>query len=333
MNASHPMLSIRTPARHYIGGAFRAPAAGAELPVIDPSDGKPFASIARGDAPDVDAAVRAARAAFDGALGQARAGREGAPADGAFAGDPRPRRRARVDRGARLRQADEAGARGRSRLRALLRVLRGRARQAARRHDSVHAGLHGADLARAAGRHGTHHPVELPDADLRAQRRRGARGGQRVRRQAGRGCVPVAAAHRRARERVGAARRHAQRRHRAGSRGGDRARAASGDRPPVVHRVARDRHIGRAGSGEAPLPGHARAGRQGSADRVRRRRPRRGDSRDRQRDRAERRARPARRAAACWSSVRATRSCSNGSPRRSARSGSAPPSTTSIADR
>ena len=70
MNAPHPALSIRTPARHYIGGAFRAPAAGAELSVIDPSDGKPFASIARGDAPDVDAAVRAARAAFDGGWGK-----------------------------------------------------------------------------------------------------------------------------------------------------------------------------------------------------------------------------------------------------------------------
>jgi aldehyde dehydrogenase (NAD+) len=69
MNASHPLLAIRTPARHFIAGAFRAPLTGAELPVIDPSDGKPFAAIARGDAPDVDAAVKAARAAFDGAWG------------------------------------------------------------------------------------------------------------------------------------------------------------------------------------------------------------------------------------------------------------------------
>ena len=62
MNAPHPALSIRTPARHYVGGAFRAAATGAELPVIDPSDGKPFASIARGDAPDIDIAVRATAA-------------------------------------------------------------------------------------------------------------------------------------------------------------------------------------------------------------------------------------------------------------------------------
>ncbi|CAG0967157.1 aldehyde dehydrogenase (NAD+) [Burkholderiales bacterium] len=70
MNAPHPALAVRTPARHFIGGSFHAPAAGAELPVIDPSDGKPFASIARGGAPDVDAAVRAARGAFEGAWGK-----------------------------------------------------------------------------------------------------------------------------------------------------------------------------------------------------------------------------------------------------------------------
>jgi len=69
VNAPHPALSIRTPARHYVGGAFRASVTGAELPVIDPSDGKPFASIARGDAPDIDIAVRAARASFEGAWG------------------------------------------------------------------------------------------------------------------------------------------------------------------------------------------------------------------------------------------------------------------------
>jgi len=70
MNAPHPAHAIRTPPRHFIGGAFRATAGGGELPVIDPSDGKPFASIARGEAPDVDAAVHAARAAFEGAWGK-----------------------------------------------------------------------------------------------------------------------------------------------------------------------------------------------------------------------------------------------------------------------
>ncbi|MFI4925118.1 MAG: aldehyde dehydrogenase family protein, partial [Vicinamibacteria bacterium] len=70
MNAPHPSQAVRTPPRHFIGGSVRAGATGAELPVSDPSDGKPFASIARGEGPDVDAAVRAARAAFDGAWGK-----------------------------------------------------------------------------------------------------------------------------------------------------------------------------------------------------------------------------------------------------------------------
>ena len=70
MNAPHPVHAVRTPPRHFIAGGFRAGATGAELPVVDPSDGQAFASIARGGAPDVDAAVKAARAAFDGAWGR-----------------------------------------------------------------------------------------------------------------------------------------------------------------------------------------------------------------------------------------------------------------------
>jgi aldehyde dehydrogenase (NAD+) len=62
--------AVRTPAQHFIGGRFVAPVRGETLPMLDPSDGKPFAAIARGGAPDIDAAVRAARAAFDGAWGR-----------------------------------------------------------------------------------------------------------------------------------------------------------------------------------------------------------------------------------------------------------------------
>ncbi len=50
----------------FIDNAPVAPAAGASLPVVDPSDGAGFARIARGDAVDVDRAVRAARRAYDG---------------------------------------------------------------------------------------------------------------------------------------------------------------------------------------------------------------------------------------------------------------------------
>ena len=79
-------------------------------------------------------------------------------------------------------------------LRALLRVLWRRGRQAARRNDPLSGRLHRADVARAAWRHRPHHSVELPVADLRPLGRRRAGGGQRVRGQAGRRCVPVAAA-------------------------------------------------------------------------------------------------------------------------------------------
>ncbi len=70
MNAALPTHAVRTPAAHWIGGRFRAPAGGATLPVVDPSDGAPFAAIARGDAADIDAAVGAARTAFDGEWGR-----------------------------------------------------------------------------------------------------------------------------------------------------------------------------------------------------------------------------------------------------------------------
>jgi aldehyde dehydrogenase (NAD+) len=57
------------PAAHFVANAWRAPASGDVLPMIDPSDGAQFATIARGNAQDVDAAVRAAQSARDGAWG------------------------------------------------------------------------------------------------------------------------------------------------------------------------------------------------------------------------------------------------------------------------
>jgi len=53
------------PATHFIGNAWRAPAGGDVLPMIDPSDGTQFATIARGTAQDVDAAVASTHTAFD----------------------------------------------------------------------------------------------------------------------------------------------------------------------------------------------------------------------------------------------------------------------------
>src|ERR1700729_3340411 len=48
---------------HFINGAWQAPASGEYFDTLDPSTGEKLASIAQGSAADVDAAVRAARAA------------------------------------------------------------------------------------------------------------------------------------------------------------------------------------------------------------------------------------------------------------------------------
>jgi aldehyde dehydrogenase (NAD+) len=53
----------------FIDGEFAAATSGKTVPVIDPSTGDTFASIAAGDAADIDRAVRSARRAFDGAWG------------------------------------------------------------------------------------------------------------------------------------------------------------------------------------------------------------------------------------------------------------------------
>jgi aldehyde dehydrogenase (NAD+) len=49
---------------HFIGNRWIAAQSAQSIDVVDPSDGQPFAKIARGTANDIDAAVRAARAAF-----------------------------------------------------------------------------------------------------------------------------------------------------------------------------------------------------------------------------------------------------------------------------
>ncbi len=71
MNAPLPAWpAVTTPAQHFIGNRWCAPQGGAEVPMIDPSDGAPFAAIARGTAADIDAAVHAAHGARSGAWGK-----------------------------------------------------------------------------------------------------------------------------------------------------------------------------------------------------------------------------------------------------------------------
>lgn len=61
------------PTQCLIGGAWRPPAGGATLPLINPSDGTALCEIARGTSDDVDAAVAAAKAARDGEWGRSTA--------------------------------------------------------------------------------------------------------------------------------------------------------------------------------------------------------------------------------------------------------------------
>jgi aldehyde dehydrogenase (NAD+) len=61
--------AVTTPAANFIANRWQESIAGATLPMIDPSDGEAFAAIARSGPADVDAAVQAARAAFEGPWG------------------------------------------------------------------------------------------------------------------------------------------------------------------------------------------------------------------------------------------------------------------------
>jgi aldehyde dehydrogenase (NAD+) len=61
----------------FIGGRWRAGSGGETLPLLNPSDGSLLASIARGNAADVDAAVQAAQAALGGDWGRHSAAERG----------------------------------------------------------------------------------------------------------------------------------------------------------------------------------------------------------------------------------------------------------------
>src|SRR5260370_10988132 len=54
--------------QHFIGGGWQAPAAGEYFDTVGPSNGEKLAAVAQGSAADVDAAVKAARAASSGWL-------------------------------------------------------------------------------------------------------------------------------------------------------------------------------------------------------------------------------------------------------------------------
>ena len=58
------------PSKCLIGGTWVAPAGGQVLPLMDPSTGAQIGEIARGQAADIDAAIDAARTAFEGEWGR-----------------------------------------------------------------------------------------------------------------------------------------------------------------------------------------------------------------------------------------------------------------------
>jgi len=63
--------------QHFIDNRPVQGSSGERIPVIDPSSGQEFDSIARGNAADIDLAVRAARRAYDGAWGGLSAAERG----------------------------------------------------------------------------------------------------------------------------------------------------------------------------------------------------------------------------------------------------------------
>ena len=260
----------------FIDGVWRACASGETLPLFNPSDGTLLAQIARGTAADIDAAVAAAQAALDGAWGALTAAERGRVLlrmSGQRAGAGR---RAGAAGGAGRGQALQAGPRRRGGAGALPRVLRRRRRQGARRDHPLRQRLHRVHAARAARRHRPHRALELPDADHRPQRRRGAGHGQCLRAEARRGSLPDGAGLRAHRARGRAAGRRAERRARAG-RGSRRGAVLAPRRAaPVLHRLGLGRPADPDRRCQAHDPGDAGAGRQEPADRLRRRRPGRG---------------------------------------------------------
>ncbi|HWT39178.1 MAG TPA: aldehyde dehydrogenase family protein, partial [Paraburkholderia sp.] len=64
-------------AKHFIGGEWTASSGGETIPVVDPSDGQPFTTLARGTAADIDRAIQCARRAYEGAWGAVSAAERG----------------------------------------------------------------------------------------------------------------------------------------------------------------------------------------------------------------------------------------------------------------
>ena len=256
-----------------IGGRWQAPASGESIAMLSPSDGREIGRIARGGSKDIDRAVAAARRAFEGAWGSCR--RRARPADDearpADRGAPRGAGAARsADTGKPLKQARADIA-----ARALLRVLRRRGRQAARRDHALPRGYRRMILREPHGVTGHIIPWNYPMQIFGRSVGGALAAGNACVRQAGRGRLPAA---------LRVAELAAEAGFPAGAINvvtgyGDEAGAALAGHPGIdhisLHRLARGRHADPAGRGASTTcPVHAGARRQVAADRVRRRGPR-----------------------------------------------------------
>ncbi|HET7497158.1 MAG TPA: aldehyde dehydrogenase family protein [Candidatus Eisenbacteria bacterium] len=72
-----PATLLASGGKLLIGAEWREAASGKRFPTLNPATAEPLLDVAEGDAPDVDLAVRAARAALDGAWGKLSASERG----------------------------------------------------------------------------------------------------------------------------------------------------------------------------------------------------------------------------------------------------------------
>jgi hypothetical protein len=267
----------------------RVPAAdGRTLDAICPSDGAVFATMPRSGRADVDAAVAAARAAFEtGPWGRHDRHRARPSARQARRGSSPITTNSRCWRAGHRQAARQ----GKADITAAARYFEFYGTAADKVHGETIPFLNGYTVAVVRDPHGVTGPyraVELSGPDLRPLGRRLPRLRQRLRGEAGGGRLPLAHPHLRtgARGRLPAGR--AQPRHRSRRGGGRGPLLPSRHRLHLLHRLPGSRHADPDGGGEEPYRLHAGARRQVAPGRVQGRRFRRGGAEPRQRDHPER---------------------------------------------
>ena len=260
-----------------IGGSWQGSSDGKTFESLDPATGEPHATVPEATAKDVDAAVDAARAAFESEEWR------GLPAAARAKLHLASRRADRREHGRAGRARDPRPGQADRRLEDLY-PRRGRALPLLRRlgHEDRGRDPTGLDpgriplhAARADRRLRADHPVELPDEHRELEDRPRARLRQHRRGEARGGGLAHHAPAGRADPGGGDPGRSAQRRHR---RPGGRASARQprSRRQDLLHRLDRGRARDRPGVGRQPEAGQPRAGRQGADRDPRRRRHRRG---------------------------------------------------------